>query len=97
LGVAPVTIGGGHTHFPSAFMTCGGGQTGGGGETGTHAPPTGTVPSGHTHVPGTAPVTIGGGHTQMPSTFMTCGGGQEHELGFDTVAQELLFVGTVST
>lgn len=47
--------------MPSAFATCGGGQTGGGGggETGTHAPPTGSVPV---------------GQPQMPSTLSTNGG-----------------------
>ena len=38
----------------------------------------------------------GGGFTQMPSIFMTCGGGHVHELGFDTVVQELLFAELLS-
>jgi hypothetical protein len=47
--------------MPSAFATCGGGQTGGGGETGTHAPPKGSVPVGQAQMPSTLR-TIGGWH-----------------------------------
>src|ERR1019366_4808375 len=46
-GVAPCTIGGGHTHLPSRFRICGGGHFG------TQSPSFSTVPRGHSHGPGT--------------------------------------------
>jgi hypothetical protein len=61
-GIGPGCIGAGHMQMPSAFATCGGVQTGGGGgETGTHGPPAGPVPVKQTQMP-SALSTIGDWH-----------------------------------